>query len=64
MKNANELYCTILNEWTRGEGLNFKRHNIQKDDIPLMVNYYQRFIKPEIANDLILCIIYEILETK
>ena len=56
------LYLTILDEWLSGKGIDFKKHNIQKTDIPLMVNFYQRYIKPETANNLILCIIYEILD--
>jgi len=63
MKNsAHNLYLTILDEWLNGEGIDFKKHNIQKDDIPLMVNFYQRYIKQETSKDIILAIIYELLE--
>jgi len=63
MKNpAHNLYLTILDEWLNGEGISFKKHNIQKDDIPLMVNFYQRYIKAETANSIVLAIVYEILD--
>jgi hypothetical protein len=60
--SSHNLYLTILDEWLSGEGIDFKKHNIQKDDIPLMVNFYQRYITKETSREIVLAIIYKLLE--
>lgn len=63
MKTKNsKIYLTILNEYLNGEGIDFEKHNIQKIEIPSMVSFYLRILKPETANNLVMDILYEILE--
>ena len=64
MKTQNvDLYWNILQEYLKGDGIDFARHGINKKDIPEMVCFYQRYIRKDTADGMILAIIYELIET-
>ena len=62
MKNDNsKLYLTVLQEWLNGEGIDFAKHGLNRNDIFFMVAWYQNYLSQNTLNGITLTILDKLI---